>query len=213
MDYDKLIKSLRLIHNYKLINYINYKQSDDKKRCLYGELLVNYVINTNFKNTYFDKQIIFSDYGKPLLACSNLHFNISHSGNWVICCVSDNSIGVDIEKITNFNWHNISKRFFSDFENKYISNSKNSLNTFFKFWTMKEAVIKYYGRGVDSTIKNINFFPINNNLSKAFYKDTICNNIFSFYIEPTYIISVYANIADYTCSFNEVDLQELINII
>lgn len=206
----KLQEVLKKIHNYKLEKYKNYILSEDKNRCLYGELLINYILKKNFNQSYFNKKIFLSSYGKPYLVNSNFHFNISHSGNWVVCCVSKQQIGIDIEKVTNFNWKNISSRFFSESENKYITNSSNPIHSFFRFWTMKESFIKYHGISLDSNIKKIIFCPLNDNLSKI-VSDTTAKNILSFYIDHNYMISFYANKNKYNYSFTEVSINCLIN--
>ena len=37
--------------------------------------------------------------GKPVLRDSGIHFNLSHSGERVMCSVSDREVGCDVEKI------------------------------------------------------------------------------------------------------------------
>ena len=39
------------------------------------------------------------EYGKPYIpALPDMHFNISHSGRWIVCAVDSKPIGIDIEK-------------------------------------------------------------------------------------------------------------------
>lgn len=38
-------------------------------------------------------------FGKPYFEDTDIHFNISHSGCYVIAAVSDEDIGIDIQKI------------------------------------------------------------------------------------------------------------------
>ena len=57
------------------------------------------VANNDFKLLqYIRKQIVFKtgEYGKPF-AVGCIEFNISHSSNLVVCCISDKPIGVDVE--------------------------------------------------------------------------------------------------------------------
>ncbi|MCL0028295.1 hypothetical protein M1M88_01070 [Peptococcaceae bacterium] len=41
-----------------------------------------------------------NDYGKPFLKNTNdLYFNVSHSGEWVVCAIHHHPIGIDIEQV------------------------------------------------------------------------------------------------------------------
>ena len=47
-----------------------------------------------------NEQIVFTSYGNPLLLNRNIDFNISHSEKIVSCVTGDESVGVDVEKIS-----------------------------------------------------------------------------------------------------------------
>ncbi len=97
--------------------------------------------------------------GKPYAIGLDVHFNISHSHDMVVCVVDDTPVGVDIEKIRAVNL-NVAKRICSDNELLYIfgrtpNNSDfnycddiNILTRFFKIWTSKEAYGKLIGEGI-----------------------------------------------------------------
>ena len=47
-----------------------------------------------------DVPICRETHGKPVLKdCTNLFFNISHSGDYAVCAVSKQPVGIDIERI------------------------------------------------------------------------------------------------------------------
>lgn len=94
-----------------------------------------------------------NEYGKPHAVGLDVNFSISHSGDYVVCAVSEKEIGADIEKIREIN-PAVSKRFASESEANYISSHKNGL---FEIWTLKEAYFKCIGTGIDSNIKNVSF--------------------------------------------------------
>ena len=74
-------------------------------------------------------------------------FNISHSGNMIVCCATDNGkVGIDIELTgpVNFNYDD----YFTPTEQKNIRADQNPDTAFFKYWTRKEAVLKAVGTGV-----------------------------------------------------------------
>ena len=94
-----------------------------------------------------------SDKGKPFAKGLDVHFNVSHSAGIVVCAVSDNEIGIDIEKIKPIN-PEAAKKFACPDELEYISSHKNG---FFEIWTLKEAYFKCIGSGLGSNIKAVCF--------------------------------------------------------
>lgn len=94
-----------------------------------------------------------SERGKPYAVNCNVNFNISHSGDFVVCAVSDNEIGIDIEKIRHVN-PRTAERFACPDELDYIKSEENG---FFKIWTLKEAYFKCIGTGLGADIKNVSF--------------------------------------------------------
>ena len=52
-----------------------------------------------------DYRIARGEKGKPfIVGVENVFFNISHSGDYVVCSVSDREIGIDIEKRAKLEW-------------------------------------------------------------------------------------------------------------
>ncbi len=100
-------------------------------------------------------------HGKPYAVNAECCFNISHSGDYVLCAVADKEIGVDIEKTRPVH-KNASKRFATEPEQEYIS--LDPVN-FFKIWVLKEAYFKCIGTGLDSKIKDITFTVDGDNIS------------------------------------------------
>ncbi len=94
-----------------------------------------------------------SEHGKPYAKGLDVHFSISHSGDYAVCAVSDKEIGADIEKIRNIN-PEASKRFACENEKIYINSHADG---FFEIWTLKEAYFKCIGTGLGADIKNISF--------------------------------------------------------
>lgn len=100
------------------------------------------------------KEIRFQlDHNKKLLlqntSSKNLHFNVSHSGDWILIAISTNPIGVDTEQInTSFTYQNLLDFGFSLEEKNYIQSAANSHQSFYKLWTRKEALLKATGKGL-----------------------------------------------------------------
>ena len=70
---------------------------------LVGEILAKVVIKKTFGIDLTKQNFTYTEHGKPYLSdYSDVHFNISHSGEYVVCSVSDKPVGVDIQKISKY---------------------------------------------------------------------------------------------------------------
>jgi len=96
----------------------------------------------------------YGQYKRPYFD-GGFDFNISHSGNRVICCgTMEGKIGVDIELM-----HPIDidyDDYFTPAEQQNIRAAENQQTEFFKYWTRKEAVLKAIGTGVYTPLLQIN---------------------------------------------------------
>ncbi|MBL4704024.1 MAG: 4'-phosphopantetheinyl transferase superfamily protein [Flavobacteriales bacterium] len=136
----------------------------DQHLGLFGDLLSRQMImeSTGCKN--HEIRFETEKYGKPiLLGFNNLHFNISHSGEWVVCAMGSSEIGVDVELIDDIDL-SISESFFHSVEHKDIIGASDSIDRFFDYWTMKESYIKYFGKGLSQKLNSfcikVKEFPI-----------------------------------------------------
>ena len=87
--------------------------------------------------------------GKP--ECEGVFFNLSHSGDMVLCAICDMPVGCDIEKVADAPLE-IADRYFSEKERQYIDSSQSLpeiSRRFFRIWTMKESYVKMTGEGMN----------------------------------------------------------------
>lgn len=89
--------------------------------------------------------------GKPYLPNCEWQFNISHSGDAVLCGIHNGAIGVDIEKARPYN-DRVAKRICSPAEYAYISKDP---SRFLEIWTRKEAYAKLIGKGLSISLRTI----------------------------------------------------------
>lgn len=101
----------------------------------------------------YDYDIKLTANNKPEYADKNIHFNLSHTGDYVVCAISENAVGVDIEH-TRKNYLKVARRFFTDNECRWIGEDE---NRFLRIWTLKEAYSKYTGQGIALTISDTEF--------------------------------------------------------
>lgn len=104
-------------------------------------------------------EIVYAKGGKPYLKdYPNVYFNLSHSGDYVCCVVSDIPVGIDIQKITDVK-EGLARRFFTDRDNQKLEacSKEERKKMFFRMWSIKESYIKLTGRGM---AEGLNTFEI-----------------------------------------------------
>lgn len=104
--------------------------------------------------------IQYGENGKPFLAdMPEIHFNLSHSGDYAVAAFSDQEVGIDIEH-TNKNGRKIAKRFFTSKEAAAIQNCRSKEeeeDLFLRYWTLKESFLKVTGYGLKLPMNEFEF--------------------------------------------------------
>lgn len=202
-------KYKKFISEYRYKKTIKYLKNKNKALSIGSELLLNYGIKKILPN--IDKPLIYKkDINGKLYFdnFSNLHFNLSHSGDYSVCAITDGIVGVDIEKIKNINL-NISKRFFSPLEHEFLISSKNKLCDFFRLWVLKESYMKARGLGLKIGLKDFNI-NINENI-EVYEKGIVTNYSFYEFDEPIgYKLAVCKQGINDKVVINYVDIDEVI---
>lgn len=118
-------------------------------------------------------------YGKPYIQGLDIYFNLSHSGDYAICAISNAEVGCDIEKIDR-DEEKIAKRFFCDEEYRDIISKKSEeerKTIFYRYWTLKESFMKATGMGLKLHLNSFQII-ISNKIS---IKQSVNNSEYSFY--------------------------------
>jgi 4'-phosphopantetheinyl transferase len=137
-----------------------FKKWQDAHACLFGRLLLKEMLSLFSIDQDLGK-LRYTNYQKPYFENSDFNFNISHSGKYVVCAGTNQSkLGVDIEEIKSINIQEFKEQFHIE-EWGQIKNA-NNLATFYKFWTMKEAIIKADGKGLSIPLNSLNLSGISN---------------------------------------------------
>lgn len=94
--------------------------------------------------------------GKPYLPeHPGFHFSISHTRGAVAAVISEQPVGVDVERLRMIK-HRIAKRFFTQVEQAYIEEVEDLRDQrFFEIWTRKEACIKQTGKGLATPLPSV----------------------------------------------------------
>lgn len=121
---------------------------------LIGEILARFMIKKTFGVSVEEQSFCLDKHGKPFLAeHPDIHFNISHSGEYVACGVSNRPIGIDIQKIGLYK-PDLAQKVCTENELAGIESTSNKASEFTRLWTQKEAVLKMNGTGIRGDIKN-----------------------------------------------------------
>ncbi|MBQ9984042.1 MAG: 4'-phosphopantetheinyl transferase superfamily protein [Lachnospiraceae bacterium] len=122
-----------------------------------------------------------------------VHFNLSHSGDYVVLAISDSPVGVDVEYKTK-GYEALVKRCFCETECEDIMSldtEEERKKCFLEYWTMKEAYIKCVGEGMRIPL---NSFLIQRDVkigAVCMSKATVgALNFGTFFIEREYCVSV-----------------------
>ncbi|MDR0901089.1 MAG: 4'-phosphopantetheinyl transferase superfamily protein [Methanobrevibacter sp.] len=154
MNLEDINNLKHLISPDRVKNINNFLFSKDKKLSLGSELLLRFILR---KIHITDPIFYKNSYGKLFLKnYPNIHFNISHSEDYVVCGVSTDNLGVDIELISAVDCE-IAKNYFHKIEYEYLKKSNDFNNSFYKLWVLKESYVKMLGLGLK---KDLNSFYI-----------------------------------------------------
>lgn len=123
----------------------------DRQRTIAGEWLARRMLAARCGVAAEEIAFGRSDRGKPFAKGLSAEFNVSHSGECVLCAVSDRPIGADIEKIRPVTDRLIRRVCTVDelaYVNDAVISPEERTRRFFRVWTGKEAFVKYLGTGI-----------------------------------------------------------------
>ena len=124
---------------------LRYLRAGDRKLSLGAWRLLEETLE---KHGFSVTNVKIGKNGKP--ECEGVYFNLSHSGDMVLCAISDVSVGCDIEKVTDAPME-VAEHVFTKKERQYIAGADSDAEInrrFFRLWTMKESYMKMTGEGM-----------------------------------------------------------------
>lgn len=142
------------------------RRTEDKRLSLGAEYLLMCACRDS--GTDYNKLTVASEpNSKPSFENCDLSFNLSHSGERVMCVMSSLPVGCDVEKISSADIR-IAERFFSEREKAYLhtvadENEKKKL--FIKIWTLKESFVKCTGKGFSTPFESFSVTDERGNIS------------------------------------------------
>ena len=182
---DKYFNIFPFDYREKLLKYNRWQE---KQSSILGRLLLKQGILEVYDINLCFSKISYNSYKKPFIKNSSIKFNISHSGDIVVCAISEKyNLGIDIEQIRKIDI----KSFDSQMNNSEycrIFSNKNWLENFYDYWTQKEAVLKANGKGLYIDLKSFEIISGKTKLAdKCYYLNEI-------YISQDYKCNLATNI-------------------
>lgn len=126
-------------------------QEEKKKQCLGAGLLLEKALAYHGISS---EHVRVGKNGKPEV--DGIYFNLSHSGKYVVCAVSDSTVGCDIEKRRKISPH-LAERYFCTAEKIHLEPFEGEAyeQEFFRLWTKKESYVKMTGEGLATAMDTL----------------------------------------------------------
>ena len=100
-------------------------------------------------------QFEYNEHGKPaIVGHPEIFFNFSHCKEAVLCAISEQPVGVDVESVRSFNDSLVHYTMNED-EIREIETAEDRAVAFIRLWTMKEAALKLEGTGICKDMKQV----------------------------------------------------------
>jgi 4'-phosphopantetheinyl transferase len=188
-----------------------YYREQDKQRFIVSRAGLRVLLGKYTNQPPQEMEFEIGDNKKPRIKNSgliNLHYNISHSGNYVLVAVADSEVGIDVEKPDpNLHYREIMDISFSPDEINYVETLPPQLESFYTLWTRKEALLKATAKGIDDGLK---FIPAVNG-THTINSDTIGSEkswiVSSFKVDPDHIGCLACTTVK--SNFRDLDLNQI----
>lgn len=153
-----LQRDLLQLPQWRVRQALAYRHLVDQVQCVKAYLLLRQCLAKAY-GIHSMPSFRYGEYGKPRLTFdgveAQVHFNISHCVEGVMCVVDDAPVGCDIEVIPNEEGRNdplldeaMMNACFSAAEQRQIQAARRPPVEFARLWTAKEALLKLVGTGL-----------------------------------------------------------------
>lgn len=97
------------------------------------------------------------EHGKPFFTLQpKIHYNISHSGKYVVCILAGQEVGIDVQiHQTVRSYERVLERMVPGQMVREILNADDPEAAFFTQWVLREAYIKWTGEGLSKDLRKI----------------------------------------------------------
>lgn len=152
---EELQQDLLLLPQWRREKVLSYRFLIDQVLCAKAYILLKNGLRETYgitENPAFE----YVKHEKPVLRdYPDINFNLSHCKHGVLCVIDDKPIGCDIEEIETALDINLCHYCYNDSEVADILSAPDSCVAFTKLWTMKEAVLKLTGEGINDDLPTL----------------------------------------------------------
>ncbi len=128
-----------------------FRREEDALRCLGAGALLSAVLGIK------EAELTENEYHKPYAPSCPVHFNLSHSGKYVLLATDDAPVGADIEAIDRSHL-DLAKHVYTQEEQCWMAQDPEV--RFFILWTLKESVMKQCGLGFHLPPQSFTVLPL-----------------------------------------------------
>lgn len=145
---DEYERCLRLMEKTRLERVDNITHEPTRRMSVFAEWKAKNLIAEELGKPVAEIFFCYSEKGKPLLEKGEIHFSISHSGEWAAVALDKQPVGIDVEVIRPVDPRLIT-RICTDDDLVFLKNGNQDENlALLKIWTAKEAYFKKTGTGI-----------------------------------------------------------------
>ncbi len=126
----------------------------------FSHKLLYYVLNQDAHRydsfTEMEHDLVKGEHGKPVLKTyPELHFNISHSGRYLLIAIASFPVGIDVQEKKDISLTRLAKRIFNEEEYAAFLDSEKQTDYFYRSWVEKESFVKWTGEGISRSLKGL----------------------------------------------------------
>lgn len=170
----KLAASVLFEDAYGRLSTAEKKTADEITVCsrlyefVYGRYSLKIALAEHLNTQASSLELLKAPQGKLYLQHNPTFFNLTHSGEYMAFCISDEGpVGIDIEHVKKHksNLLSIAKRFFTqaEYQALKLTDTHQQKLLFYKIWTLKEAALKATGLGISAGLNRLNALDIKPN--------------------------------------------------
>ena len=146
--------ALREISEQRREQALKFKYDQGQRLCVLAYQLLKQALKEEYgitENPVFE----YNEHGKPsIVGHPEIFFNLSHCKEAVLCAISEQPVGVDVESVRSFNDSLVHYTMNED-EIREIETAEDRAVAFIRLWTMKEAALKLEGTGISKDMKQV----------------------------------------------------------
>ena len=146
--------ALKEISSQRREQALKFKHEEGQRLCVLAYLLLKRLLRQEYgieDNPVFE----YNEHGKPsIVGHPDIHFNLSHCKEAAACVVSNQPVGVDVEVIREYK-ESLVHYTMNENEVHEVETTADPATAFIRLWTMKEATLKLYGKGIIDDLKHV----------------------------------------------------------